>query len=170
MTTQACLHGFEETRKLIKLTYNDNSQTDTGVDIPGNCLIDPYSIMVYVQTADSTETLNVGMGMGTESGYDADGLLVGISLTSTGWVQPAITVTDGSQCSYNSARTWGALFWQGQDGSDLEDETPAWNLRYYLTNGTLKSIDYTCSAGSDTFVGFLFIRWFQLPDLTNYLT
>jgi hypothetical protein len=170
MTTQACLNGFEWTEKIIKLIYNDNSQTDTGVDIPANCLIDPFTIAVYVQTADSGETLNVGMGNGTESGYDADGLLVGVSIASTGWVVPAFTVTAGSQQNYVSARTLGAFFYQGDDGSDLEDDGAAPIIMPKLTDGTCTSIDYTCSAGSDTFVGILYIRWFQLPDLTNFLT
>jgi hypothetical protein len=97
-------------------------------------------------------------------------LITPASIATAGWVRPTLTVTDGSQQNYVSAKTLGALFYQGLDGGDAAGTAGVPVIMPYLTDGAPTSIDYTCSAGSDTFVGFLFIRWMQLADLTNFLT
>lgn len=169
MTTQACLNGFEWVQKVIKLTYNSNVETDTGVDIPINCLVDPWSIALFVQTVDATETIDVGI-LSTESGGDANGFIAAASIATAGWVRPVLTATDASAQNYISANTLGALFFKGIDGANAAGQAGLSIIMPHLSDGVATSISYTCSTGSDTFVGFLFIRWMQLPNLTNFLT
>lgn len=152
----------------IKLTYNNNSETDTGFDIPKYAEIDPHSMMIFVQTIDATETINVGI-LSTESGGDADGFIVGASIATAGWVRPLLTATDGTNQNYISANTFGELFFKGLAGGDAAGTSGVPIIRSHIGDGTAKSISYTCSAGSDTFVGFLYFRMRQLPDLTNFL-
>jgi hypothetical protein len=178
MTVNNPINRVEEWRwECIKLTYNSNVETDTGWDLPKYGEVDPYSMMVFVQTIDATETLEVGL-LSSESGGDADGFLDAISIATAGWVRPAMTFTKGSSQYYVSACTWGEYFFdldntgatsKGLAGADGAGTAGQPFLESHIGDGTAKSLTYTCTAGSDTFVGFLMFRWRQLPDLTGFL-
>lgn len=158
----------------IKLTYNNASETDTGWDLPQYGEIDALSMGVFVQTIDATETINVGLLYSENSnGGDADGFLVGLSIATAGWVRPAVVWAQGGS-NYPTATTqgFGAYFTatslQPTAGTGVANVW-ALTIHNHFGDGTQKSISYTCSSGSDTFVGFLMFRWRQWPDLTNFL-
>lgn len=170
------INSVEEWKwEYLALTYNNAVETDTGWDLPLYGEIDPLSMRVFVQTIDATETINVGL-LSTEVGGDADGFLVGISIATAGWVRPRLTFTTGSSQYYVSAYTYGELFscaatggYKGLAGADGAGTAGQPWLESHIGDGTAKSISYTCSSGSDSFIGFLAFRWRVWPDLTGYL-
>lgn len=161
----------------FKLTYNNNVETDTGWDLPQYGEVDPLSMMVFVQTVDATETVDVGL-LSTEVGGDANGFLSLVSIATAGWVRPALTFTKGNAQYYVSAATYGEYFFdldntggtaKGLAGGNAAGTAGQPWLESHIGDGTAKSLTYTCTAGSDTFIGFLRFRWRQLPDLTRFL-
>jgi hypothetical protein len=155
--------------KTLKLTYNSNVETDTGYDVPKNAIIPWWSMAVFVQTIDATETLEVGI-LASETGGDADGFLNVLDIATAGWVFPYMTATDATGTNYVSANTYGALFSAGVDGGNAAGTPGLTIMKNFLGNGLAESISYTCTSGSDTFVGFLRFAIIQYPDLTDYLT
>lgn len=157
----------------ISLLYNNNVETDTGFDLPLNGEIDHKSMCVYVQTVDATETIDVGLLYSENTnGGDANGFLAALSIATAGYVFPSLAVTQGaSNAPYVTTDTYGAYFNNGFAGSAGTGVTnvgvPV--LRNHFGDGSQKSISYTCSSGSDTFVGFLLFRWRQWPNLANFL-
>jgi hypothetical protein len=160
----------------LEMTANSNVETVFAGSGMGQVLgqyeyIDPWSIFVFVQTAETAgaKTLNVGM-LSTESGGNAAGILNGISIASTGWVQPTFTVSQGTNAAYISASTIGVLFKKGQDGANTAEHNAVPIYQGFIGNGTSKTLSYTCASSSTSFVGFLYFRKTYLPDLTSYLT
>jgi hypothetical protein len=150
---------------VLPLVYNSNTETDTGYDLPIGCYIDPNEMWLMIDTADSGETIEVGIGMSTETGYDADGFIDAYSLTTTGrfCVGAMVATTDATAQNYISTNTIGDLFFKGLDGSNAAGAAGIYIAVPYKGDGTCKSICYTCSTGSDTFVGRLVFRARQLP-------
>ncbi len=167
MTTQNasqvdCKWNYE----FLNLVYNSNVQTSIGFALPQYAEIDARSMMVFVKTVDATETINVGL-LSTEAGGDADGFIVGLSIATAGWIKPAPTYSQGSQSLYVSATTFGVLFLPAaQLGANQNGYNSDTYLKNHIGDGTAKTITYTCSAGSDSFVGVLAFRWRQFPDPT----
>jgi hypothetical protein len=130
---------------------------------------------VFVQTADAGETVSVGI-LSTEVGGDADGFLKLVSVATAGWVRPRLTFTAGSSQYYVSATTFGELFaisstggYKGLAGADGAGTAGQPWMESHIGDGTAESISYTCSSGTDAFVGFLAFRWRVWSDLTGYL-
>ena len=87
--------------------YTIAAEQDTGLDFTAGQLLLPNP-MVRVTTLDATETMDWGL-LSSESGGDADGLLVGISV-ATAVTQPGVLVgTD----------TLGALLKEDTNGSSV---------------------------------------------------
>ena len=140
---------------------SDNSETDTGIDLPANLLV--RDAFIRVTTADATETLDVGI-LSSESGGDADGLLMLMDVANLGFVNPFPVVTNGTNIDYNvhtSGR--GALLKQGIAGADAVATCGGVQPRFYRTDGTAKSVTYTGSTGSDTAAGYIILSYTRLP-------
>lgn len=139
---------------VIPFVFNDNVETDTGVDLPVNFLV--REARVEVVTTDATETINVGL-LASESGGDADGFLAAVSLANAGFVQN-VAYTVGSNETYLSANTYGALIAPGSLGNDVATDVGSAFFRGHVTTAaTARSVSYTCSAGSDTAAGYIHI-------------
>lgn len=149
----------------LPLTYNDDTETDTFYDLPIGGVIHPWEMYLVVDTVDAGETIDVGIGMSTETGYDANGFIAAYSIATEGFfrVSDMYTCTDGSQQNYVSANYIGALFKGGLDGGDAAGTAGIFGLKSYRGDGTCKSICYTCSADSDAFIGRLIFRVHFLP-------
>lgn len=140
---------------------SDATETDTGIDLPANLLI--KDALLKVTTADATETLDVGI-LSSESGGDADGLLMLMDVANLGFVNPFPVVTNGTNIDYNvhtSGR--GALLKQGIAGADAVATCGGVQPRFYRTDGTAKSVTYTGSTGSDTAAGYIILSYTRLP-------
>ncbi len=119
----------------------DNTEKDTGFDLPVGALVFPQVALDVVDT-DATETILFGT-LSSESGGDADGFGVGLSLATAGTVKATLL---------NSGVTLGAQLYV-QDSANAGDKAP----ESYVV-GTAKSVSYTTSAGTDTGSGFIVLN------------
>jgi len=140
----------------LPLVYNDNVETSANFEIPVGMVLDPNFMWLVVDTLDTGETIDVGI-LSTEVGGDADGFIAAYSIATVGTFRVAdmYTATDGSSQNYISARYIGALFSGGLNGADAAGQAGILALKSHRGDGTAKTISYTCSAGSDAFVGRL---------------
>jgi hypothetical protein len=167
MTTQNasqvdCKWNYE----FLNLTYNSNVETSIGWSLPKYAEIDYLSMMVFVKTIDATETVSIGL-LSTEVGGDADGFIDDISIATAGWIRPAATLSQGTNAHYISATTFGVLFLPAAClGANVTEQNAVPLFKNHMGDGVAKSLSYTCSAGSDTFVGVIAFRWRQFPDPT----
>ena len=118
------------------------TEKDSGFDLPANSIVLPHPT-IRVVDVDATETIDVGT-LSTESGGDADGFVVTVSVATAGVVKG--TVLQGSN-------TLGALF-EVQDSANSGDLTHEPHVTAVAT-----SISYTTTAGSDTVSGFAFLPY-----------
>jgi len=134
----------------IKVPFTKNtSQTDTGIDIPAGTII--HDVIAKVTTADASGTIDVGLGAGTESGFDADGLLDGETLAATGYRQH--NMVDATAANI----TLGALL------TEVEIKDATGTPVYYavplnpgiICDGTCVSLDYTTS--NHTVAGYIMV-------------
>ncbi len=166
MTTMTVKNAMDGDWIDLPLVYNNNSETDTGYDLPEGAIIYPWEMWLVVTAIDATETIDVGIGMGTEAGYDANGFIAAsIAPQTLGryCVANLYTAADASTANYFSAQYIGALFFGGVVGSNATGGNGIMALEAYIGDGVCKSICYTCSAGSDTFAGRLIFKVHQLP-------
>ena len=125
----------------IKVPFSKNATLkDTGIDIPAGAWVGLPQ--VYVTTHHDSGTIDIGLGAGTETGHDADGLVDGLSLnTEDGkWAtHDFVNSTEGSI-------TVGVLL----DEAHLKDAGNAYapvltNNFGHICDGTCVSLDYTTS-------------------------
>lgn len=119
----------------------DNTETDTGMDLPANAAVLPNPLL-RVLTADANETINVGL-LSTDVGGDADGFLVAASVATAGVVKGTVAA---------AGNTMGALF-EVQDSANAGDIAP----EAHVIVSTARSVTYTLSAGSDTAAGLILL-------------
>lgn len=147
---------------VVPFGASDNTETDTGINLPANCLITPYGIKLRVTTADSGETLNVGI-LASESGGDADGFIAAAVMTNLGFVELLPQITGGTNIDYVGTNYIGALVSTSIAGADAVATVGGFTPEVYRTDGTATSISYTGSAGSDTAAGYIYISFIKLP-------
>ena len=132
---------------------------DTGFDLPIGCLI--RDAIVRVLAVDSGETVDLGFINAVESG-DEDGLRALVSVASLGFVQDTAVITGGANIDYTPVTTYGVLLRTSITGSDAVATNGGSTPIKYLTDGTIKSLSYTPSAG-DTFKGLAYL-FYDLLD------
>lgn len=142
--------------KVVVVAFGVSSaaETDTGVDLPyGSHVTD---VLVEVVTADSGQTLDVGL-LSTETSGDANGFIAAITMTNTGFVKPQI-VTEGSSESYVSTTSLGALMGNQAVGTDANEDTgQSLVTGHIVTGANAQSITYTGDSGTDTAVGYIYV-------------
>ena len=113
------------------------TETDTGFDLKaGWTVLDAW---IVVNTVDAEETVDVG----TDS--DADGLIVGASLATTGLVYPDATVT----AAYYSATTRGELLADYTVGTSANQDFGLFHKKPYTVAADI-DLTFTTSDGTDT--------------------
>jgi hypothetical protein len=148
------------------LGFNAGTVQKTGFVLPKYGVLDLRSFAVYVTVAESGGTIAVGFQNATESG-DEDGIIAGLSLTSTGWIFPTMTLAQGTNAHYLSATTYGVLaIPTAQRGANTAEQNAVvlWDPWALVGNGTIKTMTYTVTSATTTFKGVLTFRWKQLPD------
>ena len=121
------------------------TEKDTGFDLKaGWTVLDAW---IVVNTADAGETVDVGTNS-NDSG-DADGLIDGASLATTGLVYPDATVTAGATETYYSATTRGALLADYIVGSDAADDFGLFHKKPYTVSTDI-DLTFTTSDETDT--------------------
>lgn len=154
-------NNFRRHMLVLPFGASDNTEIDTGVDLPvANLLV--TDAHMRVTTIDATETLDWGI-LSTEAGGDADGFMLVQSVANLGHVTGYGVITNGSNIDYTVHTSgYGALLKQGIAGADAVATVGGVTRRYYLTDGTAKSISYTGSSGSDTAAGYLYLEYARL--------
>ena len=134
---------------------------DTLLDIPANWLFQPFGNGVKVTALDATETISVGFINAGESG-DEDGLIAGLSVATAITHLSQAAVTAGTE-TYFSSCTIGAYLVDFLAGANTATDVGTFNPKVYRTDGTIKSLGYTLSTGSDTAKGYIFLNY-KLPS------
>lgn len=149
----------ERTQTLVvPFAASDNTETDTGFDLPSNCILWPYGLDLRVVTVDSTETIDVGI-LSSEANGDANGFVAAASVATGGLVQLIPQITGGTNIDYGSTNYVGVLLCTVIAGADAVATVGGWTPKSYLTDGVAKSITYTGSAGSDTAAGYIYLTY-----------
>ncbi len=132
------------------------SETNTSFSFPSNGAI---VLSAWIRVLDGESgTMDVGT-QGTSN--DPDGILDGISVTSTGYVFPTATLTTGLNGQYISATTFGALTHLIDLGTDDDGDSGfAIPRGVFVTGGDPVSI--TSSGNLDSCSGKLFIQYIDL--------
>lgn len=131
------------------------TEVDTGLDLLYGAMV--HDAAVEVVTADATETLNIGL-LSSETAGDADGFIAGISVASTGFVQP-VAYTTGSNEVYLSGNTYGVLIAAGSLGNDVATDAGSLAKKgHYVTGTNAVSISYQPSS-SDTLAGYGYVMF-----------
>lgn len=119
------------------------TEKDTGFDFTTGMSILPFHA-VDVRTADAGITMDIGL-LSSESGGDADGFIVGLSVASAVVVQSKLATT----------ATVGALSKETvvADAGNTSQRIP------YTIGSTAVSLSYTLSSGADTAAGYIRIPY-----------
>jgi len=151
-------------RQLLVVPFgaSDNSETDTGFDLPANCIINSLDVKLRVTTIDSTETIDVGI-LSSEANGDANGFITLASVGTSGFVELLPQITGGTNIDYVSTNYIGALLATSIAGADAVATVGGFTTKNYRTDGTAKSITYTGSAGSDTAAGYTYLSFQKMP-------
>jgi hypothetical protein len=144
---------------VIPFGASDNTETDTGIDLPAGILVKDAHMKVV--DVDATETLDWGI-LSSESNGDADGFMLVQSVATAGFVTGYPTITGGANIDYAVHTSgYGAFLKQGIAGADAVATVGGVTRRYYLTDGVAKSVTYTGSAGSNTASGYLYLEYLR---------
>lgn len=141
---------------VFPIAANNNSETDTGLDLPKYCRVTNCAIEVV--TIDATETVDLGL-LSSETAGDADGLLVGVDAGNAGFYG-GVASTVGSTETYISAVRFGALMGKGSAGTDAANDfgqPGGWG--HFVSGSNAVSISYTESAGGDTLAGYGYVMF-----------
>lgn len=144
---------------VVPFAASDNTVTDTGFDLPANMLLE--AALLKVVTGDTGETIDFGFENATENG-DLDGLIAAASVASTGFVELVPQITGGTNIDYVGTNYVGALLATSIAGADAVATVGGWTPKRYRTDGTIKSLVYTGSAGSDTAAGYFILLYKKL--------
>lgn len=153
---------------------SSTTEKDTEYDLPAGAVLYPWEMFLEVVTAQSGRTIDVGIGFGGETGADADGFIAAAPISATGLFCVAggmasasgaqmYTATVGTNQIYLSVNKIGALFFGGQNGLDQAGRAGLMAMKAYIGNGVCKSLSYTCSSGTSTFVGNLIFKVNYMP-------
>lgn len=141
---QAVANGITKTAVIhVPAGATANTNTNSEFVLPTNCIV--KNVYLYVGTADTTETIDVGTdGISTS---DPNGYIAGASLSAAGLVIPAIT---------SGAVTRGALLVNTATAASTSATTMKWDA---ASGGA--TITWTTSDGTDTFDGDIIIEYVE---------
>lgn len=147
---------------VVPFGASNNAETDTGFDLPSNCLITADDVKLRVTTTDATETMDFGI-LSSEANGDANGFITAASVANSGFVELLPQITGGANIDYVSTCYVGDLLATSITGADAVATVGGFTPKVYRTDGTAKSLTYTGSAGSDTAAGYVYLSFRKLP-------
>ncbi len=137
------------------------TEFDTGMEFPADMLIRPDGAGIFVDVLEATETIDVGL-LSTESGGDANGFMALVSVAVAGAVAALAAATVGSNETFYTATTLGALLATFGAGLDVATDTGAHNKTGHRTDGTAKTISMTLTTGTALAKGYAFIPYTRM--------
>jgi len=135
----------------------DNTEQDSGWDLPAKCIV--LDVFIDVTTADASQTIDIGTS-GTASN-DADGFVDAGSVNATGQIRGAATVTSGTNEVYFASTTRGVLLSTIMAGSDASTDVGTYYEFYDVSSGG-ESVTYTGSDSTNTARGNIYILYIEL--------
>ena len=159
--TGASTHHLQADTKFVRKTAvihceganADNAERTTNFTLPAGCIV--HDVYINVKTVDASETVDIGTE-GTSN--DPNGYASLLSLANSGIVRPGVTVTTGSNETYFSAATRGALLANFLAGSDVTTDVGTY-VEHPHVLATADPVSYTCSSGTDTAVFDIIIEY-----------
>jgi len=136
----------------------DNTETDSGIDLPKDALVGPDGAGIFVQDLDAGETIDVGL-LASEAGGDANGFMALVSVATALAVAAASVVTVGGTETYFSSTTLGVLLVDFLAGADALTDVGSNNPKRHRGDGVAQSISWTLSTGADTAAGFIILPY-----------
>lgn len=141
---------YVDGKPAMAVPFSQNAtEVNTNIDlISGQVITDCF---ILVETAVSSGTIDVGIGMGTESGYDADGFVDGELTSVAGLIDHLLTWTTGSNNVYikqSGDYAGGILINTIKYGADTAASSEDGTIIpiAYKCDGTCVSLCYTTSA------------------------
>jgi len=135
---QSAQGALVKVKKIAVAAGDHSTWVDSGWDLPAKALV--LDTFIDVTTLQAGKTVNIGT-KAAESGGDADGFAVGLSLAATGIVRPGVTL-DSTYESYFDTNTRGALLSEFVQGSGTDDRGLYLEKPYPSTANTAKSVGY----------------------------
>lgn len=140
------------------------TETDTGFDLTANMAVQPDGLGVKVDTVDTSRTIDVGM-LASESSGDANGLIDGVSVATSGVVPATVGYSADTATTWvdlasgDQEFTYGVLIAKGtEEGSNSDTDEGFYLLQPYVPPGT-RSVSYTLSSSADTAAGFIYLPY-----------
>ena len=137
------------------------SEIDTGWDLPPKAIV--LDVFYNVTALQATVTLDVGVGLGTETGYNHAGFIVNGTVAALGLHRKQAVVTTGSSETYYSSCLRGALLCDFLAGTDAASDFGVYREKPFLTDSiTAKSVGYTRSAEYTTATVDVYILYIEI--------
>jgi len=160
-TLRASLNEFGDAKekwKKIAVGTGTSAEHDSGWDLPEKAVVrDAFVEVIKAEATGATKTLDVGL-LSSESGGDADGLLDGIDVSTTGIKRGQATVAGG----VFSANTRGVLLSDYAVGTNADDRG-LYREKPHIAGGvTAKSVSYSRGSTFSEFSGYIWILYAEL--------
>lgn len=147
--------GLPRVHKIAIATAPTGAEQDTGFALPAKALLlDVFLDVTTAEATGTTKTMNIGL-LSSQSGGDADGFAIGVSVATIAMVRPGPAITVGASESYVSSFTRGPFLTAGVqiDGTDLDGDVGTYFEKPFATNSVVaKNVSFT--AGSSNWVEF----------------
>lgn len=158
---------YVDGKPAMAIPYSKNaSQVNTNIDLIAAQIV--TDCRIFCETVAGSSWIDVGLGMGTESGFDADGFIDGELASVAGMVEHTMTYTTGSNNVYYKQAgngTLGLLLCNELYGADAaaSSEDGSCDPKQHICDGTCISIDYTTS--NHTVAGRIMIVFGRNPGI-----
>ncbi len=153
---------------VIWFAHTTTSAVDTGIDFEYDTLVKDVRVEV-VETASAC-VIDVGLGVTTETSYDADGFRDNVLLTTAGFVADTGFITAATSIEYYPVTTYGAFLYTAITGTGDPSGAAAvitsWDvggktyMGHVVTGANAKSLTYTVNttATGEGYIYYEFVR------------
>ena len=145
-------------RRILISAAPTGAEQDSKFDLPARAVL--LDVIVDVKTPEATgatKTLDVGL-LSTQTGGNVQGFAAGLPVGAAGIQRPGATVTTGTNETYFSAATRGALLAAFRAGTNVDGDSGLYLEKPHLSSSvTAKRVSFR--AGSNDFVEFRGSIW-----------
>jgi hypothetical protein len=138
------------------------AENDTAFDFPSNGIL--HDVWVKVTAASTAGgVISVGL-LSSESGGDADGLIVNLGSSATGTYRGGLTSsTSGATGSFVTGSKRGALIAVWSSGSTAADDPGMYAEKPHLFSSvTAKSVSWTTNSSGAALAGLIYLQYTEI--------
>ena len=137
---------------VIWFSGTTTNEIDTGIDFLQKTFVSDVRIEILTT---SIGTMDIGL-LSSETGGDANGLRMNLSLASSGFIKDTAVITNGSTTDYTPASTYGALLVTALTGTDATGDTGGKSYLGHIVDKTnAKSLTYSVNTSISTPAGYI---------------